>query len=299
MMYLTTTWFGVFLCDGKKVKKSILFPRDEDEIYKRLLSISQNKVLPEEYELVKEAGESVIVNEPRLKSIGLYKPSDPFFMRSIIRSDDYNVSVNLLRKVSLRLASELTSDKLGSEDLQIIQMVKAHDDLLEVSNLLSERMASWCILPSSSDRMQGFKDLHEAVSKEIQLLEEQIRVDMEKLAPNISKLVGSLIGARLISKAGGLMRLAGLPSSTIQVLGAETALFRYKKEGGKPPKHGVIFQHPYINRALKEERGRIARMLASKISTAAKADAFTKHMIADDLLEQMDKQMKKRFQSKK
>ena len=64
-------------------------------------------------------------------------------------------------------------------------------------------------------------------------------------------------------------------------------MFRFKKEGGKPPKHGVIFQHQLINKALRAERGKIARILAAKIATAAKADAFTKRDIADDLIEEL------------
>jgi nucleolar protein 56 len=82
--------------------------------------------------------------------------------------------------------------------------------------------------------------------------------------------------------------LAMFPASTIQLLGAEKALFRFKKEGGRPPKHGVIFQHPLINRAQKTERGKIARLLANKISTAIKADVFTKRDIADELLHDID-----------
>jgi nucleolar protein 56 len=82
-----------------------------------------------------------------------------------------------------------------------------------------------------------------------------------------------------------------LPASTIQILGAEKALFRYKKEGGKPPKHGVIFQHPLLNRAPRDQRGRIARLLASKITIAIKADVFTKRDIADELNAQLEQQL--------
>ena len=87
----------------------------------------------------------------------------------------------------------------------------------------------------------------------------------------------------LISYANGLQRLAIFPSSTVQILGAEKALFRSKKQGCPPPKHGIIFQHPYINKANRSERGKIARVLAAKISTAAKADAFTKRNLSNDL----------------
>ena len=83
-----------------------------------------------------------------------------------------------------------------------------------------------------------------------------------------------------------------MPASTVQLLGAEKALFRYKKEGGKPPKHGVIFQHPLINKAPRKDRGKIARILATKISIAAKADVFTKKDISDILKNDLERRIK-------
>ena len=171
-------------------------------------------------------------------------------------------------------------------------MVNTLDDLIQTSNLLHERFDCWSILPASLDRIQPLQNTINTVKNEMKKLETQIDLDMHDNAPNISKIVGSLIGARLISLAGGIERLASMPSSTIQLLGAEKALFRYKKEGGKPPKHGVIFQHPKINRNPKEMRGKIARIFASKISIAAKADAFTKRDISKDLKDELDKRIK-------
>jgi nucleolar protein 56 len=83
-----------------------------------------------------------------------------------------------------------------------------------------------------------------------------------------------------------------MPASTIQILGAEKALFRFKKEGGKPPKHGVIFQHSYIKKSQKEIRGKIARIFASKISIAAKADVFTKRYIYKDLKNEVEERIR-------
>jgi nucleolar protein 56 len=105
-------------------------------------------------------------------------------------------------------------------------------------------------------------------------------------------MTGPLIGARLISIAGGINRLAIMPASTIQILGAEKALFRFRKEGGKPPKYGVIFQHPYIKKSSREKRGKIARIFASKISIAAKADVFTKKDISKDLMKDLNNRIK-------
>jgi nucleolar protein 56 len=108
---------------------------------------------------------------------------------------------------------------------------------------------------------------------------------MKEVAPNITALVGPLLGARLISLAGSLEELAFLPASTIQVLGAEKALFRALRTGGKPPKHGVIFQYPDIHRSPRWQRGKIARALAAKLAIAAKVDYFTGRFIGDKLRE--------------
>lgn len=122
-------------------------------------------------------------------------------------------------------------------------------------------------------------------------LERYIDEAMMEVAPNIRGLVGSLLGARLIALAGGLQKLAALPASTIQVLGAEKALFRALRTGGKPPKHGVIFQYPAIHRSPKWQRGKIARALAAKLAIAARIDAFTGEYKADELKEQLEKRI--------
>ncbi len=114
---------------------------------------------------------------------------------------------------------------------------------------------------------------------------------MKEVAPNIRELVGPLLGARLIALAGGLQKLAMLPASTIQVLGAEKALFRALRTGGKPPKHGVIFQFPAIHRSPRWQRGKIARALAGKLAIAARVDAFTGEFIARELKEQLEKRI--------
>ncbi|AFZ70098.1 rRNA biogenesis protein [Caldisphaera lagunensis DSM 15908] len=114
---------------------------------------------------------------------------------------------------------------------------------------------------------------------------------MKEVAPNITELVGPLLGARLISIAGGLERLATMPASTIQVLGAEKALFRALKTGGRPPKHGIIFQYPEIYKSPKWQRGKIARALAAKLAIAAKVDAFSGRFIGDKLKEELEKRI--------
>lgn len=122
-------------------------------------------------------------------------------------------------------------------------------------------------------------------------LEVYVDEAMKEVAPNIRGLVGPLLGARLIALAGGLQKLATLPASTIQVLGAEKALFRALKTGSRPPKHGVIFQYPAIFRAPRWQRGKIARALAAKLAIAARIDAFTGEYRADELKDELEKRI--------
>ncbi|MFA5771764.1 MAG: ribosomal biogenesis protein [Thermoplasmata archaeon] len=122
-------------------------------------------------------------------------------------------------------------------------------------------------------------------------LEKYIKESMENIAPNVSYIAGSNIGARLMSYTNGLKRLAAVPSSTVQLLGAEKALFRFLKEGGRPPKHGIIFQHPTIHGAPYWQRGKLARALASKITIAARVDANSDKFIGEDLEKALQKRV--------
>ncbi|WP_338601684.1 C/D box methylation guide ribonucleoprotein complex aNOP56 subunit [Sulfolobus tengchongensis] len=114
---------------------------------------------------------------------------------------------------------------------------------------------------------------------------------MKEVAPNVTALVGPALGARLLSLAGSLDELAKMPASTIQVLGAEKALFRALRSGSRPPKHGVIFQYPAIHTSPRWQRGKIARALAAKLAIAARVDAFSGRFIGDQLNEQLKKRI--------
>ncbi len=105
-------------------------------------------------------------------------------------------------------------------------------------------------------------------------MEGYLDTTMEEVAPNTKAIVGALLGARLIAIAGGLQNLAKRPASTMQVLGAEKALFRSIKTGARPPKHGLIFQHTLIHDAKRWQRGKIARAIAGKLAIAVRTDAF-------------------------
>jgi nucleolar protein 56 len=108
------------------------------------------------------------------------------------------------------------------------------------------------------------------------------------MLPNTTYLTDEKIAAEMLSKAGSLERLATMPASTIQLLGAEKSLFKHIKFGSKPPKYGILFKMPVVNSASKDTRGRIARVYATKISVGLKADYYTKRFIAKELKKSLD-----------
>ena len=123
-------------------------------------------------------------------------------------------------------------------------------------------------------------------------MENYVDKTMEEVAPNTRAVAGALLGARLIAVAGSLQNLALKPASTIQVLGAEKALFRSLKTGARPPKHGLIFQHSLLHDAKRWQRGKIARVLAGKLAIAARTDAFgAGRYIGDALKADVDKRL--------
>ncbi len=124
-----------------------------------------------------------------------------------------------------------------------------------------------------------------------QKLEGYLDSVMADVAPNIRALADSLLGARLIALAGGLNNMAKIPASTIQVLGAEKALFRALKTGTRPPKHGIIFQHSLIQEAKRWQRGKVARALAGKLAIAARTDAFSGKYAGDRLQVDLEKRI--------
>ena len=95
-----------------------------------------------------------------------------------------------------------------------------------------------------------------------------------EIAPNVSAILGSAVGARILGRAGSLKKMASMPASTIQVLGAEKALFRALKTGSQPPKHGLLFQHAMVHAAPRWQRGKIARAVAAKAVIGARVDVY-------------------------
>lgn len=105
-------------------------------------------------------------------------------------------------------------------------------------------------------------------------IENHIESEMNTVAPNLAAILGTAVGARILAKAGSIKKLATMPASTIQILGAEKALFRSLKTGTQPPKHGILFQHPTVHAAPRWQRGKMARAIAAKAAIASRVDVY-------------------------
>ena len=201
-------------------------------------------------------------------------------------------------------------------DRLVAQAVASIEDLTEIANLMSERLHEWYGLhnPELERKVKDNEKYARAITEDVKRDDESVGMSiapedlaaiklhaaetadifalkrdhevylentMPSVAPNTTAIAGPILAARLIKNAGGLERLAKLPASTVQLLGAEKALFRFmktRKAGGKnarPPKYGLLFTHPYVQSAPQEKRGKVARTVAAKISMAAKTDFYS------------------------
>ncbi|MFI5412276.1 MAG: hypothetical protein ACHQX1_00080 [Candidatus Micrarchaeales archaeon] len=139
----------------------------------------------------------------------------------------------------------------------------------------------------------GFAEMGNNMSDALVVLETYLKIASNRMLPNTTYLTDEKIAAELLSKAGSMERLATMPASTIQLLGAEKSLFKHLKYGSKPPKYGVLFKMTAVNGAQRDIRGRIARVYATKISIALKADHYTKNFIAKELKKSLDESIEK------
>ncbi|MGQ9582018.1 MAG: NOP5/NOP56 family protein [Thermoplasmatota archaeon] len=185
------------------------------------------------------------------------------------------------------------AESLGARDF--VEAVAEHGGREAVERATGKRYESLGAPLSEADEaaVRAWASLVREVARCRSGLEAYITKRMAELAPNLSATVGPLLAARLISLTGGLDRLSRLPASTVQLLGAERALFQFMRRGGRPPKHGALFQHPVVHRAAPDLRGRVARALASSAALAARADAFGHRDISGAIRESLERKLER------
>ncbi|RLG20351.1 hypothetical protein DRN67_00155 [Candidatus Micrarchaeota archaeon] len=187
-----------------------------------------------------------------------------------------------------KLVQSVNREQLDVEDIKaIVGEAKAR----ELANKAKSSTGASLKKEDLAELTKLGKKLEDLYAYRTSLEEYQTKL-AEEIAPNLSLLAGPELAAKLIAKAGSLRKLALMPASTIQVLGAEKALFKHLKKHTKPPKHGLIFQHASISTSPKAIRGKIARSLSTKLAICAKADAFTGNMIAEKLKAEFEERVK-------
>ncbi|MBI4016156.1 MAG: hypothetical protein HY363_00510 [Candidatus Aenigmarchaeota archaeon] len=159
--------------------------------------------------------------------------------------------------------------------------------LVENKNLKSDGMGAE-IDKKDFSALQTLASIFNCVFEKKRKLEEYLSLLAKEVCPNLSALLGAMLAAKLVALAGCLQRLSRLPASTIQVLGASNAMLKHIQSGAKPPKHGLIFSHPFINKAPRTEQGRRARAFAAKIAIAARVDFFGGKYVGSELLKKVE-----------
>lgn len=207
--------------------------------------------------------------------------------------DDVDAYYDALRAASLTALDAELEAVAGAADVELIQLVRTLDAMETMTNELRQRLteAYGAIAPTNqveglaemrsieadgtlADRLEGLAGLAIEFDRERADLEGEVRKTAASIAPNLTDLAEPLLAARLVAAAGSLEELARMPSSTVQVLGAEDALFAHLRGDAPSPKHGLIYLHPTVQNAQYDHRGRVARTLAGKLTIAARIDHY-------------------------
>ena len=189
-----------------------------------------------------------------------------------------------------RLAMALNSG--GIDRAAIEEAIKDNDKTEEVHTKAQSTIGRHMEIDESK-AVIGFSKMVISLSESLEELDAYIKTAANRIMPNVTYLTDHTIAAELLARAGSMERLATMPAGTIQLLGAEKALFKHLKFGSKPPKYGILFKLPEVTNAQREIRGRIARVYATKICIALKADHFSKNFIAEALKKSLDESIKR------
>ena len=307
-MYLFSNIIGVFIFNEQfKIVDEIFFKdledyKNKDKLIEQIKNKHKNFKQPNQEELRKIL---LYFKNPRFSNyfyninLKLTKydvknsvNKDTLLIQAINSVDEVDKVINLLVK-RLREWYELHNPEFS-------RAIESHEKFVEgiLNKEKSELLEELKIAPNDSigadleqEDLKPIRNLTHQIYDLYQLrkkLIDYVSVLMDEFCPNMKAVCDVIIGAKLIEHAGSLKRLSEMPASTIQILGAEKALFRHMKTGAKPPRHGIIVNHPLIAKAPNKLHGKIARTLAGKISIAVKIDYFKGKFIGDKLKKKLE-----------
>lgn len=314
MSFIYTNIVGSFIFDKNlEMEKALLFRNIKEYFEKQQVKDVFKKEYPNLKGLPKD---KQILAMTRLRDKKLYNlfkdrnmeltrlelkkstTTDTLIMQTIASMREIDRIVNIMSK-RLREWVELTVPEVSKqiEDHSKLANYIAdmnRDELLQVANVKEEESIGSIFeeidfkeIQFLAEEVSGIFELKASYEKYLEKL-------MKNYCPNLLEIAGANLGAKLLEVGRSLRRLAFLPGSTVQILGAEKALFRHMKTGAKPPKYGVLYAHPLIQKAKRKEKGKVARALADKIALCVKLDYFNGEFLAKKYV----KEIKERFYGK-
>jgi len=329
--YVVTNIIGVFALDRKgNLILHRLFPKKPETIAEKLRRSRSGEIIEEERFVLNKlrlAGYKEIIWDKKAKDGFISCVYDPDNKGKEIAKEEFRklamdtrfaTTQSELNEVISKVNVLLTKQEIKKvrKDRVLMQVVGIVDDLDSSLNSLSERLREWYgmyspetvrgvksheklaemlsksgkegVPPEMKKFSKGLNELYEARN----MLSEHIEKLSKDTIPNLSEVAGPMLASRLLALAGGLEKLAKMTSSTVQLFGAEKALFRHLKGKGKPPKYGIIFGHPLIQGAPKPLKGKVARLVAAKISLAAKMDQYSEKNEGKRIREELEKKVK-------
>jgi len=297
-MFVFRNSIGIFAIEDGSIKQEFL-SGDLDKKEKELLDKGMKKADPrEEKKALALISEKKYFDLLREKLIVLTKENisrsvsyDNLIIQGINNIDEMHKITNVLTK-RLRewfgyYLPEVVHSIDDNEAFVEIILKNDKDQLHKKYNIIKSMGGEFSkddfnIMMNVAERIKSLYVLREDIVEYLETI-------MKKHSPNLLAVAGATIGAKLIDQAGSLERLSAMPSSTVQLLGAEKALFRHLKTGSKPPKYGYIINHQFISKS--KSKGKAARMLADKISLAVKIDHFKGEFIGDKIKKELEKKV--------
>jgi nucleolar protein 56 len=201
-----------------------------------------------------------------------------------------------LHEATTAAVRQQVRERERADDQQLVHAVRSMDDARRTANELAERVTEWGQSRFGDDgsgieyarrvtdrdpedpteaELVGLAETVVAMDERADSLRATIESTTPAVAPNLAAMAGPVLAARLISLSGGLGSLAKSTSGTVQLLGAESALFAHLQGNAPSPKHGVIYTHEYVRGTHPDERGSAARALAGKLTIAARVDHYS------------------------
>ncbi len=294
---LATGWSATLLLEGSRVVREVRSPVDAGALADRARRRRDGGLTPEEEQLLAERGsEEWTTSDRRIAAHGLR------FEAGAARPPNPPPTLRSAQRAYLLADADRSLELAWDPSIHVEEAVRAAADLDRVKNLVGERLGSWVSRdtpdvdpgdharavsqalgtigdgrlaptdPALQSARRSLAELYRSIAATQATIAAAVEQAAPRRSPNLAALLGPDLAARLVAQAGGLERLARLPSSTVQVLGAERAFFEHLRGHAPPPRHGLLFLHPTIQSAPRSERGKLARALAGKVAIAARLD---------------------------